>query len=312
MKRRDFLKVAGTAPFLSGSFGSTPLFGWIPGHYSQENPFRNVGRHLYKFGSGKVACLWKPYATVTGRPWLAHHQEGPDCVAQASGSCMDILTTIQIALKKIKERWITKSSTDMIYSGGRNIIGKGQLGRGGGMNGEWAVKYLQDYGNLLRQPYPPYDLTPYSAETNRYWDRQGVPESLLEIAKEHPLLEYAPVHSYVEVRDSVAAGYPIVFCASIGMNNSHRDNEGFCKPNGVWYHAWMIMGVDDEFHRPGVLLMNSHGVGFGSGPTRHDQPPGSIWLDAKYVDYQCKHFGDSYALSLLKGYPKPEEDYILW
>ena len=310
MKRRTFLALL---PSLPSIFTKQRLgHGWRPGHYCRRPSFRKVAQHLTYYGHGKVACLWKPYQEVTGRPWLAHSQEGPDCVAQATGGGMDLLTTIQIALRKSKERWVTKTCTNMIYSGGRNLIGKGVLGRSGGMHGEWAVSYLKEYGNLLRMKYGSYDLTPYSEEILNYWDRKSIPEALLTIAKQHPLLEYAPVLSWTEFRDAIAAGYPVVFCASMGANRSRRDSDGFIKPSGRWYHAWLGAGIDDTYKRPGALLINSHSSSWASGPKRHDQPDGSVWIDADVIDKHCKNWQDSYALSLYKGFPKPEEDYILW
>ena len=301
MLRREFLRIV-TQKLLALE---PKRHGWIPGHYSRKV---SLIRHLKRYGSAKVACLWKPYNSVTGKEWLAHDQEGADCVAQATGGGMDLLTTKQIAIGKA-EKWITKSSTDMIYSGGRNLFGNLN---GGGMHGEWAVQYLNTYGNLLRIPYPPYDLTPYSEETLRYWDRNGIPLSLLKKAKEHPLLDYTPIRSYPQARDAIAAGYPVLFCGSMGANNSKRDKDGFITPKGTWYHAWLAAGVDDAYYRPGICLINSHSPYWASGPKRHDQPDGSVFVDANVIDWHCKRFQDSYALSLFKGFPKPKENYILW
>lgn len=301
MIRREFLRVV-----VQKLLSQRPKWhGWIPGHYSNRV---SLIRHLRQFGSNKVACLWKPFEEVTGHPWLAHDQEWGDCVAQAAGGGMDLLTTKQIAIGKA-EKWITKSSTDMIYAGGRNLIGNTNRG---GMFGEWAVKYLNEYGNLLRKLYLPYDLTEYSRETVTHWDKIGVPFSLLTKAKEHPLLDYTPIKGYADGRDAIAAGYPILFCASMGADNSRRDKDGFIKPSGTWYHAWLAAAVDDEYYRPGICLLNSHSPSWASGPKRHGQPNGSVWIDAEVFDYHCKRYQDSYALSEYKGFPKPEEGYILW
>ncbi len=301
MIRREFLRIVARKILTQ----KPNWHGWLPGHYSRKT---SLIKHLKRFGTAKVACLWKPYTLVTGKEWLAHSQEGSDCVAQAAGGSMDLLTTKQIAIGR-KEKWITKSSTDMIYSGGRNFYGDRSTT---GMKGIWAVEYLNNYGNLLRKPYTPYDLTPYSEETVRYWDRMGIPKSLLLEAKKHPLLDYTPVKSYPEVRDAIAAGYPVIFCASLGADNSRRDKDGFIKPRGTWYHSWLAAGVDDNYYRPGVCIINSHGPSWASGPKRHNQPDGSVWIDAEHIDYYCKQYGDSYALSNYKGFPKPEESYILW
>ena len=301
MLRREFLSIVARKILAQ----KPNRYGWIPGHYSREI---SLIKHLHRYGEGKLACLWKPYQEVTGREWLAHDQAGSDCVAQATGGGMDLLTCKQIAIGK-KEKWITKSSTDAIYSGGRNLIGNIN---GGGMVGEWAVKYLQDYGNLLRKKYPPYNLQPSTADTLDHWDRVGLPKSLLAIAKQHPLISYTPVRSYNEFRDAITAGYPVLFCAALGGKDARRDKDGFIQPRGTWHHGWLGAGVDDNDIRPGACLINSHSTNYGSGPKRHGQPDGSVWVDAKYIDYHCKRYQDSYALSGYHGFPIPERRYVLW
>lgn len=305
MKRRDFLKITASIPFI-GSPAQETLHGWRPGQYSKRSSFRSVTPHLRFFGKAKVALLYKPWEAITGRSWLAHSQKGPDCTAHSTGGALDLLTAIQIRWREQKEQWITKSSTDAIYSGAR-IVMHNDYGRG--LSGEKAIEYLTKYGNLLRQPYPPYDLTPYNV---KYWSKTRLPDALLEIAKEHPLLESNPVLSWPELRDAVSAGFPVVFCASLGADNSKRDSEGFLRPRGRWNHAWLCAGVDDKYKRPGALLINSHSPYWASGPKRHEQPDGSVWVDADVIDYHCRKYGDSHALNTVKGYPKPEEDYILW
>ncbi len=314
MNRREF--VASLLPLMYPNviFPSTSDYfydGWLPGNDAYvRKTFGQAANHLTNFGQNKVACLWKPFEVVTKESWVPRQQLGADCVAVAAGTALDILTAVQISLKKSKERWITETSTDMIYSGGRNLIPESKPKNG--MRAEWVVKYLSKYGNLLRQKYGEHDLRPYTEKITKAWDRKGVPKELLTIAKEHPLLEYAQVNSWEEFRDAVAAGYPVLFCASMGGSNSKRDNDGFMTPSKKkWYHSWCGAGIVDG-KRPGALLINSHGKHYGSGPKTHGQPDGSVWIDAKHIDRHCRNFKDSYALSLYKGFPKPEEDYILW
>jgi hypothetical protein len=64
-----------------------------------------------------------------------------------------------------------------------------------------------------------------------------------------------------------------------------------------------FVAADDSFRRPGLLLVNSWGPSWISGPTRHDQPPGSFWVDADVVN-RMLGMRDSYAISGFEGYPK--------
>jgi hypothetical protein len=303
MLRREFLASAVAQVLLPQGWGSEPS-GWIPG--ARTVSFGKT-QHLCGFGESKVACLWKPYRKVVKTPLVSRQQAAYDCVAAATAHGMDLLAAIQIAHGKA-EQWITKSSIDAIYAGGRNNISHGYAEHG--MRGSWAIDYLKEYGNLLMKKYGDYDLSKYSEATSTWWEDRKLPEFLLHQAKKHPLLDYDSVKSWSEIRDAVSAGYPILFCANMGARNSKRDKDGFIKPEGEWYHAWCIIGVDDG-RRPGACLLNSHGPNWGSGPKRHGQPDGSVWVDAKNIE-KYMLYGEAHALSSYKGFPAPDRKYILW
>jgi len=308
MKRRSFLKY--TASFIAfPSLPKTKNFGWIVNEGIDGKSLYDIS-FLRNYGANKIACLWKAYSIVRKQQWIPHQQVGGDCVAQSAGSCIDILTCCRIALERKREKFIAESSTNLIYSGGRNEIPHRWL-RGPGMEGSWAVKWLKEYGNLLRIEYPPYDLRPYNKQTLNYWDKNGVPESLKIEAKKHQIINYISVRSFAEIRDAVCSGHPVVFTSNIGVENDRRDDDGFVRPSGWWAHAWMIAGVQDD-RRPGVCLINSHGASFGKGPKAFDQPDGSVWIDAKYIDQSLKRFSDSYALTDYHGFIAPERNYNLW
>jgi hypothetical protein len=321
MDRRSFLGLA-TAfiikPTSALASSASKVKGWIPGHYSQRPSFYKVS-NLYNFGRGKTVRLWKAWEMVTGRRWHPYFQARGDCVAQGAGGGLDILTAVQIAIAGKNEKFVAPSSRIAIYAGGRNFAQtKSQLrSLGEGMMGSWAVEYLSEYGNLLKMPYPPYDLTTYSGENEDYWDRQGLAPTLLEEAKKHPLLNYAPVDNWEQMRDAVASNHPVMYCSTMGANDSRRDKDGFIQPSGTWYHCWLVAGIRDD-NRPGALLINSHGPNFGSGPLVNDQPVGSVWVDAENIDKYIifrdrgREYRDSYALSLYKGFERPEKDYQLW
>lgn len=301
MLRREFLAIAAAQTLLPQGWGGGS-FGWLPNTVHTDHKTK----HLYGFGERKLALLWNPWAKIHGE-WQAKQQVGGDCVAVASGSCLDILTTIQIL--QSDGVWITESSTNAIYSGGRNNIASASVRSG--MCGSWAIDYLTKYGNLLRKDYGKIDLTDYNYSTLMELDSAPLPEWLLTIAKEHPLLDHSAVDTYDEIRDAVAAGYPVIFCSKMGADNSKRDKDGFIKPKGTWYHAWTIAAVDDNRRRPGVCLLNSHGSDWGSGPKRHGQPDGSVWVDKSIINKYI-YEGECYAFSKIKGFPAPEREYILW
>ena len=67
-----------------------------------------------------------------------------------------------------------------------------------------------------------------------------------------------------------------------------------------------ILGVDDEYKRPGVLVQNSWGRNWISGPKRNNQPDGSFWVDAEEIERRILSQGDSWAFSGYEGF-KPRK-----
>lgn len=301
MLRREFLVLAAAQTF-SFHGREEKSFGWIPSSAVADSKTK----HLYGFGKNEVACLWKPWVKAVGREFTPRCQKYGDCVAVASATCIDLLTAIQA--NRGNGIFLKYSASDPIYSGGRNNIVHEYIKRG--MRGEWAVEYLETYGNLLQQKYDTYDFTIYSEQTCITLDQQPLPESLLAYAKQHPLLDSSSLSSWEEVRDSVAAGCPVLLCSPMGLENSFRDREGFVIPKGVWWHAMVIAGINDG-RRPGGCFINSAGKNWAKGPKTYGQPDGSVWVDAKYIDRYAKKY-EALAFSSYKGFPKPEKDYVLW
>ncbi|KPK54996.1 MAG: hypothetical protein AMS22_05070 [Thiotrichales bacterium SG8_50] len=335
MKRRDVLKLilGGIGSLSTGSFlragedDDSPLYaGWVDDATIRD---RFIQRHRRPFlsqynsqikdtGKGRKVFLWKAYEQVTGWPLQPHKQTVGDCVGQAFGLGIDVLTAVRIASFNMPERWVAKAATEIIYAGAR--IETGGMSRRkltyDGTTGTLAAEFCRDWGVLLRQSYldGEYDFTTYSGAKARQMGRYGagVPDALEPLCKLHPLQTCTLVRSWEECRDAVANGYPVVMCCNIGFWTK-RDKDGFLRRRRKpWYHAQVILGVDDEYRRPGALVVNSWGENWVSGPTRHEQPAGSYWCDAATVDAAMKQ-GDSIALSGYVGYPQRDvPDYILW
>jgi hypothetical protein len=66
-----------------------------------------------------------------------------------------------------------------------------------------------------------------------------------------------------------------------------------------------ILGVDDEYKRPGVLVQNSWGV-WNGGPKRNNQPDGSFWVDAEEIEKRVLRKKDSWGFSGYEGF-KPQK-----
>jgi len=312
------------APTELHSNASRPLFaGWVDDLAARR---RFVMRHRYPFlsqhnseikgtGEGKKVFLWKLFEQVIGHPLVPHYQTIGDCVSHSFGLSIDVLTAVRILMFHMPEHWVAESATEIIYAGSRVEVGNNKVA-GDGSTGAWAAEFIRSYGVLLRQKYlnGEYDFTEYSGTKARELGRRGagVPDELEPLCKLHPVKTCSIVRSWEECRDAVANGYPVAMSSNLGFTTK-RDKDGFLRRTlRPWYHSMAIIGIDDEYRRPGALVQNSWGIDWVSGPTRNDQPAGSFWVDASTINSAMKQ-GDSVAISGYVGYPRVEiPDYILW
>ena len=253
-------------------------------------------------GSGKdKVCLLYDYIYRVAGNFPIRLQTVGDCVSQGAAYAVDAAKCVDIFVNKEFEEWVAETSTEDIYAGSRVVIGGGRL-RGDGCYGVWAARYCNEYGAVPRGKYGNVDLREYSGSKARNWGKPsgGVPKTLLEVAKQHPILTVSRVDSYEQARDLLANGYAITVASDQGFS-SQRDSEGFAKPRGEWAHQMCLLGVDDKYKRPGVLCMNSWGV-WNAGPKRNNQPDGSFWIDADEVEKRMLSKGDCWAFSGYEGF----------
>lgn len=291
------------------------LCGWVPPPVPETQAmmatmpmpvFSDVMGDIKGSGRGKTVLLFQYTRQLNGGKDVAQTQTGPDCVSLGASHASDYTYAAEIAMKGELEEWLGISATEDIYGGSRVNIGKGQLGNGGGSYGVWAAKYVSQYGTLLRKKYDKYDLSKYNYDTAAYWGSPnvGVPRDLLEVAKNNKVRTVSLIRTYEEARDALANGYAITIASSQGFTQT-RDKDGFCQPSGSWPHQMCLIAVDDNFSRPGVLILNSWGR-YMNGPVRFDQPQESFWCDAQVLEERILSVGDSWAYSDRAGFPMKE------
>lgn len=224
------------------------LGGWVDDQKAVEKimqslpfpVFQDVWNPIKDSGKGKIALLYKYVEKVAGK-FPVRLQTGPDCVSMGAACAVDISKAIDIALKGDFEEWIAETATENIYSGSRIIIGKGQLGYGGGSIGAWAARFCNEYGALPRQKYGSIDLSVYDGNRAIYWGRPDVghPKELLAFERKHPILTVSRVDTYEQARDLLVNGYAITVASNQGFS-SRRDSEGFAAPQGNWAHQMCL------------------------------------------------------------------------
>lgn len=259
-------------------------------------------------GKGKVQLLYKfVESLMPDLRYPVRTQAIGDCVAFGTAGAVDCLMATEILLAEEHESFMGITATEPIYGGSRIAIGRGQLGRGDGSIGAWAAEYVSKYGTLLKKKYGGTDLAAYNGQRAREWGLYGTPKDLEVISREHTVKTYSLVSNYDQLVDAIYNGYPVTVCSGQGFT-SQRDAQGFARPSGSWPHCMLIAGIDDEYKRPGCLIINSWGPNWISGPKRHDQPDGSFWCDADVINRMLSE-NDSWALSSFDGYPPQDLDW---
>ena len=313
MKRRDFLKTSAILFPIGGSTVSN--YGWLPPILPSPEPtLFETYPSLEGSGAGRVVLLYKYIEKILKKSYPAYRQQGPDCTSMAGGQGIDFVQAIQATLQK--KSWINRAATEYLHIGGRQVIGKRKKG---GVGIKEAMTFAATFGIIFRQKYKfenqKFNFTNYDYQ-NAIALGKDVPDWLLNKGQQHRVGKLVKVSTWREVRDAVRNLYPIVIGSKVGFDGKTnwsgalRDKDGFCEPKGTWYHAWLLIGVDDRHKRPGGCLMNSHGENWVKGPTRNKQPNGSIWVGKDVIQEMVSKYNDSYAICDLKGF-QPKK-YQLW
>lgn len=319
MNRRTALQLIAGSSVLAATGAKTPAiknFGALkptnrdrvrflsgPSFHDTFSPFRNVARdtrrNVFLYHS-----LLKELGEIE-----PHSQRGEgDCVGHAAAMGCDVLAAANIHDLRRREKWAAKASVEMIYAGSRVEIGGDQI-RGDGSNGEWAAKWLKEYGVLHRLRYSDdgdsIDLSGYDAARSRQYRHAGVPDWLEPIARRHPIEEITNVRTGQEALDAVCARQPVLICSSYAFS-SKRDSQGFTRPytgwrRQQWFHAMVLTGAILEGDRVGGVIQNSHAA-WNSGPRPYDMPEGSFAVDLEFLDWMVRDWFDCWAISSYKGH----------
>lgn len=300
-------------------------FGWV----NDPPSAARVAAQLKVYGEQVQALPWRDDITALDYVFLCKAMNVkilPSLDQGKVGSCVGFATTraagitaaADILHRGEPEQWLVDFSPDALYAIGRQAAGR--LGAWDGSTGAWAVDGLQKIGTLHRKRYDDADLTEYNEARTREWARQGLPGSLLDLAKEHLFLSAAPVTTVEQAKASLQNGYPLIVCSMISYPNK-RDELGFLPATGErWAHAMCCAAYRAaSTGREGFLILNSwrapaHNQGWVTGPIwppdtdEYPQPLGSFWVTPQ--DF-AKHlsFGDTWAVSGYQGFRKRDIDW---
>jgi hypothetical protein len=110
-----------------------------------------------------------------------------------------------------------------------------------------------------------------------------VPDVLEPYAKLRRCSETTLAVNFEQAAAAIQNGYPVVVCSGQGFSMS-RDEDGFCRPGGVWWHCMTLAGVRWG-KRPGLLCFNSWGDSNTVGRHYPETMPTAVrncsfWVDA--------------------------------
>ena len=281
--------------------------GWRPDIAATEVPKAVAERNLHGLAfflapvsaPPKKTDLTQYLTQVYGERWYLNQGECGSCVAFGAALACDVLMALD-TVRKSGPAPISRVDPMTIYWGSRVEIGGGRIS-GEGSVGVWAAEYLKKYGALPQQKFPSVDLSKYIPSLccgSR--SRQGVPDDMEGIARQHPVKTYAQVKSFDEAVYALAEGYPITIASSQGFR-MELDANGFGRPSGTWNHQQCVVGYELD-PTPCLWIANSWGACYRGGPA--GWCPAVMKVDKRTSDRMLKE-GDSWALSQFDGFRGP-------
>lgn len=280
----------------------------------------------------KEVFLYKTVREILGKDAPKGPQGIGDCVSWGWGNHANYTQAIQISLQLKKENLLflpprdetpnfddlqskrtaiieeyQEVATEATYALSRVEVGGQRGSYSDGSVGAWAAKAATDYGYLSRKYLEKKGLGgAYDKRRAKEWGAKGLPDDLEPEAKLHPFKTTTLTRSFAEAAALIQNGYGVVVCSNRGFSMT-RDNQGFCRPSGVWYHCMYLMAV--RWDRPGLCCSQSWGAMVPDGPLDKDQPDNSFWIDASVIDYMLRQ-EDSFTASSFTGYPA--QDIVDW
>lgn len=258
--------------------------------------FGSVAKGLVGSGVGKLSIPYRSVVALSPEAPYKERQELGDCVSHGNRNACDITRAVEIHIDGEAEDFVTLGATEAIY-GARGYSGDG------GMTCSRAVSFItKDGGVLLRKKYGDFDLSKYSSSLAYKWGR-GIPDLIVAEAKKHQMKTASLIRSIEELRDALANGYGVAVCSGQGFSST-RDKDGFAAARGSWAHCMCIAGFDDYSPRKGVLIINSWGENWISGPMPSwgPIPKGSFMAEIGVVERMIRS-GGTFAFSKFDGFP---------
>lgn len=295
----------------------------------QRDPIvRSAAPDLFTSDDNADVDLCEVYKTVSGQEWDSTDQN-PNGTCVGHGNAKIATLAVAMMAKSGEASWPGADvAIEPVYGGMRYEIGAKEhgsdLNRGGdGGVGAWAAEWLLKYGILLMKQYGSVDLTRYDKQRVIQWGRNGVPDELEPIAKEHPLTQASLAERGEDVWALIGQWHPVVHCSNQGFSMSRR-SDGTCSAQGSWAHC---SGWSGRFTLKSGLQVcrydnswngDRSGNGYLGGPIVVEGMHGPIKLNGcqflvplDIVDRMCKTGGETYAFTGVKGFTRRRDLFLI-
>lgn len=287
------------------------FFGWQPDRDGADNfvaslPNPTFAEAAPDLKADKKDVFLGDFLLRLAPNWKRLSQPIGSCVGWGTSLACDILAACDILLRGESEQWGGRTLEASVYGFSRvEARGVSRNGGGDGSTGFHAAKAIRDFGTLhYGIDYRGRTFNAPSADLERLWGRDGVPDDLQTVAKQHTVKEVTLVKNFDQLAASISNGYPVFICSDRGFQMKQK--AGFLIPSGTWHHCMMACGI--RWDRPAGLVPNSWGECY-SGDIDARLPPAfqksSGWVDAETLDYMLKQ-GDSYAVAGFEGFKQTD------
>jgi hypothetical protein len=226
---------------------------------------------------------------VLGKDLEPHLQPRGTCGGRAGSRGLELLQLILIASGK-RAKFSPVSHAWLYFLARRDF---NMLGGGDGVPDGAIPVVMEKYGCLTRtEANDPEQAGPRSDDVAVKWGGGGLKgeelQRLIKEASDNVVSARVRVRSAQELADGIASG-GIGICSDAQGFTMTRDNDGFCRPSGTWYHYHVRSGVRvTSSGRKGFDYNQSWGKNTPSGPLLDGCPDNCFGVDWDVQDRLCR------------------------
>lgn len=302
---------------IAGEYERGNLRGWV-GKAPAELSYQSVRQLLFDFRisgqtretSGRKAMLYQVVRKVLGKDTLNYAQQIGDCTSFGAKNAVEYVQCCEILGGQRDE--FSPVFPPYFYGASRVLIGHGQMGNEDGSSGAWTAAAAQKYG-VLSSEEP--DVPSYSGSVARQWGATGPPDQFVSLAQPHPVQSTARVQTWDDVVAALVNGYPLTVASNQGFQMEAAP-DGFHHPGSQpWPHQMCVIGVDETYEIPYVVILNSWGDVHGQltdFQTGENLPVGVLRVKRDVFEPNMLDAGEVYAYSQFIGFPEQNLDESLF